>query len=256
MTSAEGFYDSLAADYDVLFEDWWKAAQWHGSVIARVLAAQGIETPARLLDCTCGIGTQALPLATLGFSVVGTDVSASAVGRARHEAASRGIGVELSVADVRAVREAVSGQFDAAISCDNALPHLLDDDELRLALRSLHSCLRPGGLLLASIRDYDALSLDRATGVPITLYGEAGRRHGSGQAWRWTADGEHVDITLFTLLESSGRWETSAHETRYRALRRSSLTSALEATGFAEVRWLMPAESGYFQPVVLATARD
>ena len=31
--------------------------------------------PASVLDCTCGIGTQALPLAALGYRVTGTDAT-------------------------------------------------------------------------------------------------------------------------------------------------------------------------------------
>jgi glycine/sarcosine N-methyltransferase len=49
----EAFYDALALDYHLLFADWWTAAQWHGEVIARVLADRGVRPPARVLDCTC-----------------------------------------------------------------------------------------------------------------------------------------------------------------------------------------------------------
>ena len=253
MVGAEQFYDGLAGDYDLLFDDWWSAAQWHGQVVATVLAAQGVLPPARLLDCTCGIGTQALPLTAAGFDVTGTDVSSAAVARARSEAATRDLRLPLHVADVRQVRDAVAGTFDVVLSCDNALPHLLTDDDLAAALRSIRACLRDGGLLLASLRDYDALTADRPAGVPITLHGEPGSRHGAGQAWTWSDDGDQVAISLFTLAEEGGGWRTAAHETTYRALRRDTLTASLHAAGFADVRWLRPDESGYYQPIVLAT---
>ncbi|MGB8650412.1 MAG: class I SAM-dependent methyltransferase [Mycobacteriales bacterium] len=256
MVDAQEFYDGLAQDYDVLFEDWWKAAEWHGSVVAEVLASRGVSPPARILDCTCGIGTQALPLASCGYAVTGTDISSRAVARARAEASARGLDVPLSTADVRDVRASVAGVFDAAISCDNALPHLLTDADLGAALRSVRACLREGGLLLASLRDYDSLVTERPAGVPITLYGVAGRRRGAGQSWRWSRGADVVDITLFTLAEADDGWQVSAHETRYRALQRATLTAALLAGGFTDVEWVMPGESGYYQPIVLATAGD
>src|SRR5262245_16408378 len=39
----------------------------------------------RPLDCACGIGTQAIGLATLGFVVEGSDPSAASIDRARRE---------------------------------------------------------------------------------------------------------------------------------------------------------------------------
>jgi len=257
MGHPEDFYDGLAADYHTLFDDWWTAAELHGGVIAALLTARGVVPPSSLLDCTCGIGTQALPLAAIGYSVTGTDISPRSVTRARSEGHARRLPVRLEVADVRVLHEIVHERFDAVISCDNALPHLLTDADLDLALGSIRRCLRDDGVFLASVRDYDSLAAARPTGTPVSMHGRAGRRHASGQAWTWSADGQYVDITLFVLYEtvSGDGWRASAHETRYRALRRASLTSALDTNGFGSIEWLTPHESGYYQPVVVARAR-
>ncbi len=248
------FYDALASHYHLLFGDWWAAAQWHGEVIAGVLASRGFAE-GRLLDCTCGVGTQALPLASLGYRVTGTDVSPAAIDRARAEAVRRGLEVELVVSDALDVRQNVDGHFDAVISCDNALPHLLTDDQLEQALRSVRRCLRPSGLLLASIRDYDSLRQSRPVGVPISVHDHAGVRHGSCQSWQWTTDGDYVDIELFTLNETApGVWQGRSGTTRYRALRRATLENVLTRVGFEAVEWLMPHQSGFYQPIVLAAA--
>lgn len=254
MAQPGDFYDGLANDYHALFDDWWTAAQWHGGVVAALLAVRGVVPPSSLLDCTCGIGTQALPLAALGYRVTGTDISPRSVARAHVEARARGLPVRLATADVRAVEDVLEERFDAVISCDNALPHLLTDTDLHRALRSIRRCLRDGGLFLASLRDYDSLAAARPTGTPVSMHGMPGHRHASGQAWTWSPDGEHVDITLFVLNEEGNGWRVSAHETRYRALRRASLTSALDANGFGSIEWLTSEESGYYQPVVIARA--
>jgi len=242
-------------DYHLLFADWWTAAQWHGEVIARVLADRGVRPPARVLDCTCGVGTQALSLAALGYRVTGTDVSRHAVARARREAQARRLPVRLARADVRQIRAAVTGTFDAVISCDNSLPHLLTDSDLERAVAGIRACLSEGGIFVASMRDYDDLRRTRPGGVPITLHGEPGSRHGAGQSWRWSTDGEHLDITLFTFRErAAGDWVVSARETQYRALRRGRLSQVLNDQGFTSAEWLLPEQSGYHQPVVIAVA--
>ena len=190
MDTPARFYDALAPDYHLLFDDWWSAAQWHGGVIANLLAARGI-TGGHLLDCTCGVGTQALSLAALGYRVIGTDVSAAAIDRARAEASARGLDVELAVRDVR---DRIDGVFDVVISCDNALPHLLRDEDLERALGSIHGCLEPDGLLLTSIRDYDSLRQSRPNGVPISVYGPPERADPASVAL--VAEAEDVDIEL------------------------------------------------------------
>jgi glycine/sarcosine N-methyltransferase len=256
MARPEDFYDDLASEYHVLFSDWWSAALQHAEVISGLLLDHGVAVEgSRLLDCTCGIGTQALPLAALGYDVTATDISARSVERARAEAERRNLRLHFAVADVRRLDEAADGPFDAAISCDNALPHLLTNADLNRALRSIRACLRDGAVFLASIRDYDTLAESRPAGTSISLHGAPGARHGTGQAWAWSNDGNEVNITLFILAESPDQaWHASAHETTYRALRRQTLTAALRSNGFATATWLMPHQSGYHQPVVIAVA--
>lgn len=158
------FYDDLADTYHRMYEDWWGFAVHYGQAIATYLAAEGIAPPAEVLDVTCGIGTQALPLAAKGYRVTGSDLSERAVERARREAASRDLDVQFITSDMRQVSEQLVGTFDAVISGANSLTHLLTDDDLMLDLAQIRSCLRPGGVFLATIRDYDKLALDDSQG--------------------------------------------------------------------------------------------
>jgi glycine/sarcosine N-methyltransferase len=72
------------------------------------------------------------------------------------------------------------------------------------------------------------------------------------QLWEWDADGLTYDLHFFILRRLAGRWETTEHVTRYRALRRAELAAALGRAGLLDIRWLMPEASGYYQPVVTA----
>lgn len=246
------FYDALAADYHLMFRDWWASAAWQGDVLTELLARHGITPPATVYDCTCGIGTQALPLAAKGFRVAGSDISEVAVERARAEARERGIAVSLEVADVRALPPR---RADAVISCDNALPHLLTDADLAAAVRSVHGCLAAGGLFLATTRDYDAILRDGTRGVLPAVHGTGADRRIVGQAWQWAGDRRTVEINVFFLRRQGDAWTATVRTATYRALRRAELTAALETGGFGDVRWLVPEESGYYQPVVVARAR-
>ncbi len=155
--------------------------------------------PASVLDCSCGIGTQAIGLAKLGYTVHATDLSPAAVERAKREAASFGVSMAFGVADFRFLDTQVTGTFDVVLSCDNSLPHLLTDDDLRQAARSMCSKLRTGGLLLVSIRDYDRiLTAKPRAETPRVFDGPEGRRIVL-QVWDWTADGRGYTVHLFIL---------------------------------------------------------
>ena len=70
-----GFYDQLALDYHRIYPDWDASMARQGQALDAVIHAQlGIDHAA-VLDCSCGIGTQAIALSRRGHRVTGTDIS-------------------------------------------------------------------------------------------------------------------------------------------------------------------------------------
>jgi 2-polyprenyl-3-methyl-5-hydroxy-6-metoxy-1,4-benzoquinol methylase len=108
-----------------------------------------------VLDAACGIGTQALGLAALCHRVTASDLSAEAVERASREAGRRSLPIDFSVADMRQAYEHHRRRFDLVIACDNAVPHLLTDEDLLTAFGQFFACVRPGGGVLLTVRDYE-----------------------------------------------------------------------------------------------------
>jgi SAM-dependent methyltransferase len=250
--SVEAFYDRLADDYHLLFEDWGLSVRRQAEVLDRLLCRGTGGERLDVLDCCCGIGTQAVGLALRGHRVHGTDLSRRAVERARQEAVKAGVSVAFAVADVRALAEAVPGDFDVVLACDNALPHLLTDEDLARAVAGVAAKLRPGGLFLASTRDYDEVTRQKTRATPVRVFDGADGRRVVFQVWDWSPDGRSYRLSQFLLRQTAGRWETLQNVTDYRALLRSELSDALRVAGLGDVRWYMPEECGYYQPVVTA----
>ena len=83
MNIIQTFYDNMATQYDKLFLDWQAATQEQAALLDKLFAANGFDKSARILDCACGIGTQAIGLAALGYHVTGSDISDGEIAEAK-----------------------------------------------------------------------------------------------------------------------------------------------------------------------------
>ena len=245
------FYEALADHYHLIFEDWDKSIARQAAILNPLLHSVLPGTPLKILDCACGIGTQAIGFALAGHDVVASDLSPAAVARARREAESRGVSISFAVSDMTSLAEIKESGFDVVAALDNALPHLAPV-QIEQAVHSMSAKLRPGGVLLASIRDYDCLIVERPTVQGPVFYGADGSRRIVHQIWEWLGE-ERYAVHQYITVQGDGQWRLHHFASEYRCVLRSELTAALENAGFAEVRWLMPKESGFYQPVVMAT---
>jgi SAM-dependent methyltransferase len=250
--SVTDFYDGLAAEYHLVYADRWdEAIVSQGQALDAIIRAA--HPQARdILDCSCGIGTQAIGLAKRGYRVHGTDISERSIERARAEAASRGAQLTLAVADFRDL-SSVQGDYDVVLCADNALPHLLDDADVRRALEAMRAKLRPGGLLVVSTRDYDKALIDRpATAPPFLIDGPPRRLFVRLHEWDGP-DSSLYTVRFFVLTETqTGDWTLADHATRYRAITRAALAQHARDAGFEQTEWLTPDQAGFHQPVMTA----
>lgn len=249
----KNFYDDFADEYHLIFGDWDTSMKRQSETLDKIFGSYFAQSrrDLKVLDCSCGIGTQSIGLALLGYQVHATDISPAAVSRAIKEAKRLGASLTFGVADFRSLNQ-VEGKNNIVISCDNSLPHLLSENDLYQALSSIRDKLVNGGLFLASIRDYDQLLREkpRAT-LPVIHDDDRGKRI-VFQIWDWENEDNIYTFEHFIVRKQGEEWTTSSRSTKYRALLRSELSRLLSETGFADIVWYQPEESGYYQPVVVA----
>ena len=215
----------------------------------RILIDSGYDKTAEILDCACGIGTQAIGLAALGYTVTASDISDRELAEATERAEKNGVRIRFEHADFCALSDTFAKQFDIIIAMDNALPHMLTSDALETAVRSIVGRIKPGGIFVASIRDYDSLLAEKPPYSPPYIYKTDKGQRVSFQTWVWKDD--NYRLTQY-IIEDEGTLQTSKFECEYRATRREELTKLLLSSGCSDVVWKFPEETEFYQPIVMA----
>ncbi|MDT5331236.1 MAG: hypothetical protein QOF31_2533 [Mycobacterium sp.] len=97
-----------------------------------------------VLDVGCGLGDNAIYLASRGHAVTGLDGSPAAIEEARRRAAQAGVTVTFDVADATDL-SGYEGRFDTVV--DSALYHCLDEEGQQTYVAALYRVTRPGARL-------------------------------------------------------------------------------------------------------------
>ena len=144
--SNEQFYQDLASSHRLFYANWHRFMQLEGAWLHTLFQPLGVQN---VLDCTCGIGTQAIALALQDYRVTANDLCEANLAEAQSNADELDLTVLWQQADVRHLNKAyLDGPFDAVISLGNSLPHLLTEDDMIAALHELYDHVKPGGLML------------------------------------------------------------------------------------------------------------
>lgn len=135
------FVRDAVTGWDAVYAD--DSAPWDigrpQAAFVRLSDAGEIRSP--VLDSGCGTGEHAIMLAGRGHEVVGIDLSAVAVERARRKAAERNVAATFQVGDVLEL-DTLDRRFATIV--DNGVFHVFDDDDRARYVRSLAAAAEPG----------------------------------------------------------------------------------------------------------------
>jgi SAM-dependent methyltransferase len=135
-------YDTVADFYATGWPD-----SYDDSVSEALLAAVGPVDGLRALDVACGHGRMTRELARRGADVVGVDISAALIAKARAAEQERPLGIRYVHEDIASPEHSPLTDFDVVV-CSFGLN---DIDDLDAALDTISGALRPGGRFVASL---------------------------------------------------------------------------------------------------------
>ncbi|MBU0973874.1 MAG: class I SAM-dependent methyltransferase [Proteobacteria bacterium] len=244
------FYDQLAPYYKYVYQDWEASVTRQAGILNDVFSEYS-KTPAKtILDAACGIGTQSIGLARLGYQVCASDLSVGEVEKAEVEAKNVGLTIDFRVADMRKLSEIFTGPFDVVISCDNSVPHLLSNADILQAFKQFYQCTKEGGLCLVSVRDYAKMEhQDGKKMFPRTIHPIEGGDLVMFDVWEF--EGDQYEITSYIIEDKGGMEATTRvlHGGRYYCVEIPTLEKLFLEAGFKKVNTL---RDRFFQPLIVA----
>ncbi len=249
MNITQTFYDNLASHYDKLFLDWQSTIYEQATILHKLFESNGFDNTAHILDCACGIGTQAIGLASFGYNVTASDISDGEIAEAKTRASDANVKIHFENADFCALSKTFAEQFDIVIAMDNALPHMLSSTDLERAIKSITNQIKENGIFVGSIRDYDALLKDKPPYSPPYIHKTDKGQRVSFQTWDWNEDRYKL---IQYIIDDCENLEVCKFECEYRATRREELTKLFVSNGCSSVVWMFPEETGFYQPIVIA----
>lgn len=242
------YYNQLAPYYKFMLQDWNASVSRQATMLDSVIREFFGSNVHSILDAACGIGTQSIGLAQLGYEITASDISPAEIDQAQAEATQRGLRITFGVADMRKLAQSHSRLFDVVIACDNAIPHLLSDGEIRQAFEQFYRCTTASGGCIISVRDYANMELGGRK-----LFPRQAHKTSEGHVIvfdLWQSDGDYYDFTTY-IVEDKGEPSAKAHVIRggrYYCVTLATLEKLLREVGFQQVTTL---RDRYYQPLLI-----
>jgi len=245
------YYDKLAPYYKYIYVDWEKSVRRQAEMLDSVFKdylGGNIET---ILDVSCGIGTQSIGLAEIGYKVTACDISSSEIHLAQEEAKARGLEIDFQVGDMRKAWDTHHHKYDVVIACDNSVPHLLSNEEILLAFQQFYRCTAKGGACVISVRDYANMERPESK---ILMHPRLIHQTGDEQVILfdvWKFDGDYYEITTYIILDTGAEELKThvAHGGKYYCVSISTLEELLRKAGYKEIH---TSTDRFFQPLLIA----
>lgn len=213
------FYTSIHPWYDQIFP--FSEAQ------RDFVLSYGIDSTHPVLDVGCGTGSLILSLAGTFRTTAGIDPDEAMLESARQKALARRAGTWfLKAGMLDLAKEFAPGSFDRILCFGNTLPHLSNEGEVASFARQAVQTLRPSGILLIQLINYDRILDQGLTGLPTIENEEIRfvRQYARGEST------EHVQFITRLTLRKTG-WVIE-NEVPLLALRPDTLKTILREAGF------------------------
>jgi len=153
-------FGDYADYYDIIYQDKDYVAE---SLFVSELIKKNCrkESRIRVLDLACGTGLHAIELATMGYEVDASDMSAKMINAARENARLKKLKIGFHQ-EAFQTADRIRKKFDVVISMFSAINYLISYKDLLRSLKNIHGLLDHGGILVFDFWNGNAVIEDFA----------------------------------------------------------------------------------------------
>ena len=146
------FYTEYAWAFDLLID---RPVRKDCAAIVAWLVERGVRPGADIVDAGCGTGRYSAELARRGYRVHGVDLSPELIAEARRSIDEWSASLSFSVGDI----STLPANRSDAILCRGVLNDFVDDESRESAFTAFARSLRPGGVLILDVREWEATAV-------------------------------------------------------------------------------------------------
>lgn len=231
-------YDKLASIYDY-FVNWDDRLAYELPFLEQQLRTLGKDpSQIRVMDAACGTGHHAIALANIGFQMAGSDLYPEMVSMADANAKAAGEKVTFRTAGFGSINETFKqpGEFDAVLCLGNSLPHVASEQDLKKALQDFRDLLRPGGMLLLQMRNFDLVMGEKKRWMEPQTVKEGTTEWLFIRFYDFEADGK-IQFNILSLHRKPNTpWHTQLTSTHLLPIFSEKLKAELTTLGFRDIR--------------------
>lgn len=255
------FYTEYAWAFDLLID---RPVRKECRTIVTWLNERGVFPGAQVLDAGCGTGRYAVELARRGYVVHGIDLSSELIAVAKRSAGSLSHSVSFTVGDIQArlrsprssrtsARQALGPARYDVILCRGVLNDVVDDNSRQAVFAAFRSALRPGGVVILDVREWEATA-ERKAREPVFRKRVPTERGTLAFSSVTELDPENRRLIVterHSLTKDDGHERVSDYVFVMRCWTRDEVDSSLRACGFGAIVYF-----GAYDPGVAAGTTD
>lgn len=224
---SENLFADFAVDYDRMI-DWQARLKREAPFFQRVFAE---GNAGKVLDAACGTGHHAILFASWGIKVSGIDDSGDMINKARKSAVEAGWDIDFRTGGFKDIGLEFTEEFDVVTCIGNSLPHIKLRESLTQAFSSFYNSLKPGGLLVIQMRNYQRVIAREEKFMPLNTRIDDGKEFLYLRITEPGTDFVTFNIVVF-MKDEAGNWSYRVETEKLKPWIARDIEDSLNKTGF------------------------